>query len=718
MAVIFALTGALVAFLVVYFPSRQIDAMQAALRDKAVTYARLVSDQVESGVAFDDRETVREVFAATMQDRDVRGLALTDASHRVILSLGDFAGKAAPPDYGTVDRVRVARSPRFVRAVAPVVSREGPTGTLVLELSTDGLEAERHAVQRTAAVVGLGALAFGFAAAWWVARSFGKRLGVIAQATRRVAGGDLATDPVLDGSADEVGQLARSFNAMLSNLRALVAQIREAGERENERLEALVQARTRELDARNRDMRRVLDNVDQGLLLLDQDGRLLGERSTTIDRWFDGPAAGASFGDVLARVDPKAARIFPLAWEQLRSDVYPVELAIDLLPSSLAGAGREYEIRYTPLAQGTDPAYFLVVVSDVTERRKTERAEEEEREVVTAFERATRDRAGFLEFLAEAELLVASLCADPPPPLSAVKRGLHTLKGNASVFGLGRLAGFAHRLEDAMAERGDDLRPSEREALRAHWETFANRVGRLLGEQGERTLMVPNEDYEAALDAVRAGAAHADLRQMLAAWRLERVGDRFERIGEQARALAHRLDKEVLVRGDAGGLRLAPGAMASFWASFGHAVRNAISHGIESPEERVAAGKPEAGQIDLRASRSGDGLQVEIEIHDDGRGIDWDAVRAKARSLGLPAETPADLHAALFQDGLSTRDEVDDVSGRGVGMGALRAECERLGGRIAVASPRGAGTTVSFTFPAARLIESDRPPIESIVRAA
>src|SRR5262249_22297258 len=133
-----------------------------------------------------------------------------------------------------------------------------------------------------------------------------------------------------------------------------------------------------------------------------------------------------------------------------------------------------------------------------------------------------------------------------------------------------------------------------------------------------------------------------------------------------------------------------------------HAVRNAVDHGIEAPHAR--AGRSTAPTLELAASRS-DG-RLTISISDDGGGIDWARVRARARDLGLPADTQGDLERALFSDGLSARDEVSETSGRGVGMGALRAAVEQLGGTIAIASRPSRGTTVRCVFPEA----ADAPP--------
>ena len=134
-----------------------------------------------------------------------------------------------------------------------------------------------------------------------------------------------------------------------------------------------------------------------------------------------------------------------------------------------------------------------------------------------------------------------------------------------------------------------------------------------------------------------------------------------------------------------------------------HLVRNALDHGIESPEQRRAVGKSEAATITMQASRMGDRLIV--EVIDDGRGIDPDIVRRKARERGLLA---ADELAALsdeqavdliFSAGFSTAAEVSDISGRGVGMDVVRTTVERIGGRVSLASRVGAGTTVRLDLP-------------------
>ncbi|MFB6071189.1 MAG: chemotaxis protein CheW [Halanaeroarchaeum sp.] len=134
-----------------------------------------------------------------------------------------------------------------------------------------------------------------------------------------------------------------------------------------------------------------------------------------------------------------------------------------------------------------------------------------------------------------------------------------------------------------------------------------------------------------------------------------------------------------------------------------HLLRNAVDHGLESPEEREAAGKDPTGTIRLEAERERD--RVQVRVVDDGRGIDHDAVREKAVEKGvvdrstaedMPDEQVAEL---IFHPGFSTTEEVTDVSGRGVGMDVVNDTVSRLDGSVSVESEEGEGTTITLSLP-------------------
>lgn len=131
-----------------------------------------------------------------------------------------------------------------------------------------------------------------------------------------------------------------------------------------------------------------------------------------------------------------------------------------------------------------------------------------------------------------------------------------------------------------------------------------------------------------------------------------------------------------------------------------HLVRNAFSHGIENPGDRVAANKPAEGVIELSARPAGDA--VIIDVRDDGRGVDAARILAKAKALGLPLPTEvndATLLQLLCAPGFSTRDEADRAAGRGVGMAVVRETVRELGGQLTMQSSAGRGVTFTLRLP-------------------
>jgi two-component system chemotaxis sensor kinase CheA len=134
-----------------------------------------------------------------------------------------------------------------------------------------------------------------------------------------------------------------------------------------------------------------------------------------------------------------------------------------------------------------------------------------------------------------------------------------------------------------------------------------------------------------------------------------------------------------------------------------HMIRNAIDHGIESAERRAEVGKPLAGTIALNAFQKGNHVMIEVE--DDGRGIDEAALVEKAVASGKIARAEAselvrdEILALIFVPGLSTREQADDVSGRGVGMDIVKTNINKLGGVIDVHSETGIGTKMAITLP-------------------
>ncbi|HEY0871943.1 MAG TPA: chemotaxis protein CheW, partial [Vicinamibacterales bacterium] len=192
-----------------------------------------------------------------------------------------------------------------------------------------------------------------------------------------------------------------------------------------------------------------------------------------------------------------------------------------------------------------------------------------------------------------------------------------------------------------------------------------------------------------------------DLREGVMRVRLVRIGEIFDRMPFAVRDLARESGRRVDVRITGQDTEIDKYLVERMMDPVLHLVRNAVSHGIEPVAERIAAGKPEAGTLSLNAASIGE--LVMIEIADDGRGVDVEAVMRRARAIGLDVGD-GDLEGAALLDilcapGFSTRSTADRAAGRGVGMGVVQSAVRELGGTMTVETAPGAGTRFLIELP-------------------
>jgi len=454
---------------------------------------------------------------------------------------------------------------------------------------------------------------------------------------------------------------------------------------------------------RNQDLKLIMDNVAQGFLTVRQDGTLLPEHSAILETWFGAWRDGQHFWTYLGGAVPEAREGIESLWTNVTENVLPVEVSLAQLPARITTGGKIFDIAYQPILKGENLTHVLIVISDVTARVEQENAAVYQRELLSLFQWRCRDRKGLLDFASDASRLVDRLMDPASGDGVALKRDLHTLKGNCSVFGLASLVTLCQEMECHLEDGGVSLRDVDRCRLRAAWDSVQQRLQQLGASDTADGLEIEQSEYQAILNAIQAGAPYCELDDLARRWTLEPVKQRLTRLGEQASALASRMKRDnLVVRITAWGIRLPGQVLAPFWNTATHLIRNAIDHGVESSDERIAAGKAAEGVIELRSVIRDDQLVVEIE--DDGRGIDWTKLATRAQKMGLPSTTRDDLVNALFSDGVSTRDQVTDYSGRGVGMSAVRAACIETGGSVRVWSRPGQGTRFEFCWPAALLL--------------
>jgi two-component system chemotaxis sensor kinase CheA len=193
----------------------------------------------------------------------------------------------------------------------------------------------------------------------------------------------------------------------------------------------------------------------------------------------------------------------------------------------------------------------------------------------------------------------------------------------------------------------------------------------------------------------------ADAQRIATGMRMVPIGQQFQKTARLVRDLARRVNKQIEFESSGDDTELDKTIAEQLSDPLLHMVRNSIDHGIESADERLAAGKPPSARIRIAAFHQAG--QVVVTVSDDGRGLDRNKILAKAQQNGLVAPgvtlSDAEIYPLIFEAGFSTAEAVTDISGRGVGMDVVRKHVQKLRGRIDIQSTPGQGTTFTIKLP-------------------
>lgn len=590
----------------------------------------------------------------------------------------------------------------LLEVAVPVVSEEAePLGTIRYGLSTRRMQEAlinaktettsrlQHSVLWIMAMVSV-AMLLGLLLSRAQAVRITKPIGVLTRAAESLASGDRSVRVDID-SGDELSVLGDSFNHMVAEL----ASSYRALEQLNQTLEQQVEARTAELGLANRDMRLVLDNVDQGFVMLSLDGRMASARSAIVSRWF-GNSECPRFVDYMEAFSPRFGVAFRLGWEQLVDDYLPLEVCLAQLPAQLWADERSFSFRYLAFYREHKLEGVLVVIADVTERLLREREEAEHSELMHAFKKLMLDRSGFAKFLSEAGAMVHNITkGEAEADMPGLKRTLHTLKGNAGMMGMTVVAHICHTLETQLEEDACMQKRSLSELVK-RWAAIGDHVSTFLGNSGVGVIEIPEAEYRTLVSQLSSQEPASEVLHQLISWQLEPVVRPLTRLGDQAKTLGLRLGKGEINVEVKGTVRLDPQIWTPFFSELVHVITNAVDHGIETPEQREAAAKSSPARLQLSAVLEGDTLS--FEVTDDGRGIDWASIAERAKRLHLPHASHAELVNALCTDGVTTKNSLTEISGRGVGMAAFQRRVRAMHGRLEVSSTLGKGTSLIARF--------------------
>jgi len=510
---------------------------------------------------------------------------------------------------------------------------------------------------------------------------------------------------------DEIGRSLVAFNTMIE-------KIQESS--------ALVKQKTADIQA-------LLHYIPQGILTVTAGNRVHPEYSSYLETiletpdiagrdlmelLFDNTSLGA---DTLAQVE--AALGACIGEDAMNFDFNAHLLVPEIEITMPDGPVKVLDVRWSPMTDETGTvARIMVCVRDITELRAlAAAAQAQKQELAMIGEILAVNQEKFHAFLSGAEQFVAenhARIAQQPEPTNAAERAevlsqlfrnMHTIKGNARTYGLLHLTHVVHDAEQSYdtlrqdaTQPWDTVRLLEELAqvsasLQAYGSIHEHKLGRKgPGRRGdvEHFLMVRKEQVQHTLalldildgaDTEERDAALRQVRNSLQSMGTLPLEDVLSGVLESLPSLAQELGKTApLTRIASQGVAVRTQIADVLKNVFTHLYRNAMDHGIESPQQRAALGKPLAGQITLDVALSGDRLQ--LTLRDDGRGLALGRIRDKALALGLLDDgaeaSPEQLADMVFAPGFSTASSVTEVSGRGVGMEAVRGFIEREGGSI------------------------------------
>jgi two-component system chemotaxis sensor kinase CheA len=511
------------------------------------------------------------------------------------------------------------------------------------------------------------------------------------------------------GRMDEIGHSIVAFNGMIEKIRESSLQLKQ----------------------RTADIQAMLKNMQQGILTVVEGAVIHSEYSAYLEAIFEtDDIAGRRLmelvfadtdlgADVLSQVD---AASFACLGEDAINFAFNEHLLVTEISRRMPdGRVKILDLNWSAITDDSDTIVRLMLcVRDVTELRKlaAEAGEQKRRlemigEILAVGEEKFRhfieSSAGFIN---ENERIIRQHSQADREAIAELFRNMHTIKGNARTYNLQHLTNIVHETE----QRYDEMRHAEADEawdqdslmqelarVRAAVDSYATinevslgRKGASRRESAERYLMVDIAHIQESLrliEAAKSDDLHAlqsmreNVRHTLRVLGTETLGEALYSVLESLPSLARELGKEApVVRIDDNGYRLRREAGSALKNVFMHLLRNSVDHGLETADVRSAQGKPAVGAIDIEVSIEEGALQ--ITLRDDGRGLALKRIRGMAIEKGwieadqhLSDEEIAEL---IFRPGFSTADNVTEVSGRGVGMDAVRDFLRREHGSIAL----------------------------------
>lgn len=504
-------------------------------------------------------------------------------------------------------------------------------------------------------------------------------------------------------------------------------------ESQNAELEAMAASlaeANQTLEEKNSQLENLFNNVGQGFLSFSRDLLIRPENSRECLTIFGQNPTGKRLSNLIYPRDKEQAEFIDTVFNEImqESDPLRLEVFLSLLPEEASLHDRCISITYRVVNDnpGNDGCAILVILTDISEKRLLEARMQEEKDIFSMVIKAIIYYDDLLECIEDfrnfynhkfKEIIFSSRELDDI--LAEILRHLHTFKGNFSQFDTASVVGELHHLESLLLEARDQATGFDREyllqliqqsqlipCLENDLKVIINFLGNEFFDRKDSFIISKEKllALEQVIHNILSPPEYQLLLPLLRSLRYKPVKELLKSYPEYVQKMANRLDKQIypfVIEGDD---PLVDGDYyRPFTRSLVHVFRNCIDHGLENAETRVALDKDEIGSIRCSIEATGD--RILISISDDGSGIDFAALRQRAINTGLYTLEEANncneqqLLELIFYREFSTQTEVSLISGRGVGLSAVKTELENIGGKVTVTSRPDIGTEFLFDLP-------------------
>jgi two-component system, chemotaxis family, sensor kinase CheA len=521
-------------------------------------------------------------------------------------------------------------------------------------------------------------------------------------------------------------------NEMLTVIKEGIERVRIHKEVEKRNQELIIWNQTLEKRVKSRvaSIKNLLDNANEGFLMVKEDLHVGDEFSKQCLDIFQTDISEQRFSKLLYPKNQEEQEFVDdlLTKAFFEKSKLKVEAFLSLLPSFLEYNQKQLELEYKlvedPENEGKEA--IMVIIEDITDKVILKNTIDEERRRLKMVVGAIVDSRSFFEtvegfknFFSEGIFILAEKKYSAKDFLNQVYMSVHTFKG---VFALKEMHGMVkelHQLENELSELQDGKYAFSSQDIVAllqrkdpiRWlDSDVKVLKEVLGEGYfiKKDLVEVRKDALEVLEkSILSLGNEKDKKHLTEKLKFLTYAPLFKMVQgyvDYCQKLASQMGKMIQDFSVEGGkVFVDPEMYRDFIKALGHIFRNILEYGIENPEERIEHGKPELGKIRFRIKEENEDLL--FLIADDGAGIDMMKLKKKALEIGqktkeeLSNMTEQEILQLIFEPGFSTKDEVSEISGRGVGLFAVKEEVKRLHGEIEVLTQKGMGTVFKIKIP-------------------